>query len=620
LLVGHFWLLNRHRGGGKLTFGSIDVAKVDKKKSEAQQVPGIHLSIEDLCSIASKFAQQGRYEDAIELYEQGIKVYPSSLALKINMGKARNMLKEKEQEDKRRLMGMFKEERSKKDRLSFQLVSLGNMFIGKGQFEKAEECFKVSLLHNPENFEARMELARAYYRMNDYAAAIRELKAVVQVNPFVQEAHALLGRSFFYIKNFKAALNSIVDAMVLDNAMGVQSPPELHEKFKYLLEKMGVHSRAARNDLVKVRLKLFEKCVKQLDVQKSAILGRGTISYVRELSKAKEEDTEKEDLLKLALRLRQFDILSSLNDENLFTVAQAVRTIRVEKQQLVFDEEDEGDEIYFVEKGKVRISKDTPFGEQILARIGKGEFFGEMNFIDPVSRSADALADEGCTLFCLKREDVVHLFDHHKEVAVQFYWHFWKSLSRRTREANNLLKTFFSDTESHHKEPMTDDKVSKSKEISIDLDRKLQLLQDRGLSAKELRLLAAFSVEELYNRNELIFREGDVGDKLYIILDGKVRIVKHIPGVGEEALAILEKGDFFGEMALVDNEPRSADAKAHVNGTTVLTISREVLNEILSVDIESAYQFLSILCRILTQRLREINLKIIQWRLMSGGF
>ena len=45
-----------------------------------------------------------------------------------------------------------------------------------------------------------------------------------------------------------------------------------------------------------------------------------------------------------------------------------------------------------------------------------------------------------------------------------------------------------------------------------------------------------------------------------------------------------------------------------------------MLNEILSVDVESAYQFLSILCRILTQRLREINLKIIQWRLMAGGF
>jgi len=243
-----------------------------------------------------------------------------------------------------------------------------------------------------------------------------------------------------------------------------------------------------------------------------------------------------------------------------------------------------------------------------------------MNFIDPAHRSADAVAETDATLFVIKRSDLEPFFDTHKDVAVQFYWHFWRSLSKRTRDANNLLKTFFTEAETSSKMQIKPEHVAKSKEISIDLDKKLKLLQERGLSAKELRLLAAFSGEELYNQDEVIFREGSKGDKLYIILEGKVRIVKNIPGIGEEALAILEKGDFFGEMALVDNEPRSAEAKAHVNGTTVLTISRGVLNEILSVDVESAYQFISILCRILTQRLREINLKIIQWRLMAGGF
>jgi CRP-like cAMP-binding protein len=243
-----------------------------------------------------------------------------------------------------------------------------------------------------------------------------------------------------------------------------------------------------------------------------------------------------------------------------------------------------------------------------------------MNFIDPSQRSADAVAHTDCGLFSLKMGELRGFFDTHKDVAVHFYWHFWKSLSQRTREANNMLKTFFSDAESGAKLPLNPQEASLSKAISIDLDRKIKILQERGLSARELRLLAAFSGEELYNRDEVIFREGAKGDKLYIILDGKVRISKNIPGVGEEALAILEKGDFFGEMALVDNEPRSADAKAHANGTTVLTISRSVLNEILSVDVESAYQFLFILCRILTRRLREINLKIIQWRLMAGGF
>jgi len=594
---------------------------VELKEKPSKDAAALGVTVEDFCAVAAQFAVQGRLEESVAVYERAVKIYPESLALKINLGKMRNQLKEKEEEDRKRLMGKFKEERTYRDRLSFQFGSMGGIFLAKGQEEQALECYRLSLFNNPENVHARMDLARGFYRTNDFASAIKELKAVLTIDPFLGEGHALLGRALFYLKNYRGALNSLVDAMILDNAAGRQSPPELQDKFKYLLDKLEIHNRTDRNELVKSRLELFNQCVKHLDLEKDTVLGRAALKGLRDLGRAKPEDAARPDLLQMALRLRAFDLLAALSDENLFTIAKNIKELQVPAGEMVFDEEDEGDELYLVESGSVAIQKQTPFGIQGLARVNRGEFFGEMNFIDPASRSADALAEGPAVLFSLKRGDVEMLFDSRKEVAVQFYWHFWKSLSRRTREANNLLRTFFADqADSGQPARLSQDQVSESKAISIDLDRKLKLLQDRGLSAKELRLLAAFSVEELYNRDELIFREGDVGDKLYIILDGKVRITKHIPGVGEEALAILDKGDFFGEMALIDNEPRSADAKAHVNGTTVLTISREVLNEILSVDIESAYQFLSIMCRILTQRLREINLKIIQWRLMAGGF
>src|SRR4029077_13955557 len=98
---------------------------------------------------------------------------------------------------------------------------------------------------------------------------------------------------------------------------------------------------------------------------------------------------------------------------------------------------------------------------------------------------------------------------------------------------------------------------------TMDLQKKMAVLKEQGLSSKELRLLAAFSSEEMFKAGQNIFMEGERGDKLYILLDGQVRISKFIPGVGEEALAILERGDFFGEMALIDRAVRSADAKAH---------------------------------------------------------
>jgi len=148
--------------------------------------------------------------------------------------------------------------------------------------------------------------------------------------------------------------------------------------------------------------------------------------------------------------------------------------------------------------------------------------------------------------------------------------------------------------------------------------QKMALFQEQGLSASELQLLTTFSQEERFRQGEVIFREGDPGDRLYIVLDGLVRISKFIPGVGEEALAILGRGEFFGEMALVDGAPRSADAIAHSETAIVLAIDQRVLADILSRDPESALRFLRILGRILSRRLRETYLRVYHWHCMAG--
>lgn len=591
-----------------------------KKKDQEPNQELLGLEPDDLYMVAEKFAEQGRFDEAVDLCEKGVKLFPASLAMKIGLGKMRNLVKQKEKEERERLHDKFKEERARNDSLSFQFAAVGKIFEQKAQEEKAFECYHLSVMYNPSNETALFALASLYYKNNDFAGVIKELRQFLGINPFRADAHALMGRAYFYLKNYKKALASTMDAIIINNAAGVATEPELQEKLKYVLNKLGIHSKAAKAEVFRKRLKLFNRCTKQLNVQKEALLGKSGVKGFQELTKRKVKEDTRNDLLKLALRLRSFELLQPLSDEDLFVVATAMKEMRIKSGETVFDEKDEGDELYLIESGEVKLVKNTPFGEQPLAVAHKGELFGEMNFIDPVHRSAEALAGRDSVLFCVRRSDLEPFFETHKSVAVQFYWHFWKSLSIRTRDANNLLKTFFSETEKTKKPVIVPEKARESKAISIELDRKIKLLQEQGLSAKELRLLAAFSTEELYNQNEFIFREGDKGDKLYIILDGKVRITKNIPGVGDEALAILGKGDFFGEMALVDNATRSADARAHVNGTTVLTISRSVLNEILLVDVESAYQFLCILCRILTQRLREINLKIIQWRLMSGGF
>lgn len=146
----------------------------------------------------------------------------------------------------------------------------------------------------------------------------------------------------------------------------------------------------------------------------------------------------------------------------------------------------------------------------------------------------------------------------------------------------------------------------------MSVDQTEQLLRVElfsSLKERALQRLAAITQEEAYPAGTSIFRHGDVGDKLYLILDGRVRIARQIPGMGEEALAVLGAGQVFGEMALLDESPRSADAIAH-DSCRLLAISKEDLDDLLFRDKELAYEVLWSTVHMLVGRLRSTNDKL----------
>lgn len=127
-----------------------------------------------------------------------------------------------------------------------------------------------------------------------------------------------------------------------------------------------------------------------------------------------------------------------------------------------------------------------------------------------------------------------------------------------------------------------------------------------GLAPAYLKRIADLGVEESHRGGQVVFAEGDRGDKFYLILEGAVRISRTVPGMGEEALAILRAGDSFGEMSLIDDAPRSADARVH-EPCRLFCIRKEDLEDLLFVDRDLAYELLWNLVRTLTTRLRETN-------------
>jgi len=154
--------------------------------------------------------------------------------------------------------------------------------------------------------------------------------------------------------------------------------------------------------------------------------------------------------------------------------------------------------------------------------------------------------------------------------------------------------------------------------LDMDLLRKTDLF--KGLSKEELGKLTGISAKETFSVNHPIFAEGDKGDKFYLILNGEVRISKLISGVGEEALKVLKKGEYFGEMSLIDDEPRSAHAISNSASAELLVIDRHDFLKLLSEDKELAIKLLWSLVRTLSQRLRETNEKIKGFFAMTGPF
>ena len=130
-----------------------------------------------------------------------------------------------------------------------------------------------------------------------------------------------------------------------------------------------------------------------------------------------------------------------------------------------------------------------------------------------------------------------------------------------------------------------------------------------GLTAEALRLIAQASTEESHATGTKLFQYGDPGDKLFIILEGKVRISREMAGMGEEALAVLGAGEVFGEMSLLDEAPRSADARVHER-CRMLVITKESFDDLLYLYKDLAYEVLWNCVRILSTRLRETNEKL----------
>ena len=576
-----------------------------------------HDDLDGLIEIAKSLASRQRYSEAAELFQVALRLDPKNSGLRLALAEVRRM-QEQYSPDRPKTLRDTMSEQFRRDSIdAAHFLGLAEFYAGRGENAKALNCLDMSKAKDPVNPSLFKLRGKILARHKEFDGAARELAQALRFDPFDRELAELLGRVEYERRNFKGALDATVQAFLLLQDGDEDGSERMRRRIRTLRQILGYE----HNDLLakfRAGRDRLQVAFDRLQWHRERFLEEGALT-----EGSPRRDTASAEpgggLIDMAARIRQLNAFPNLSDHQIIQVAHAAREEFYERGRKVFEFGTVDDRLFLLETGHVSFERRTSYGTFRIREVQPGQLFGEADFICRLQRGGDAVTTEPSRVLRLDSDEIRRLADEDAELGMQLYWSFWHTLARKLRATNERLQTFFAseekeDPESHLRYSYPESALR----ISVDSDTKIRLLQEQGLSHSELMTLATFSREKLFPADSSIFEEGDEGKEMYVILEGQARICKIIPGVGEEALAILGRGDFFGEMSLIDGEPRSAEAKAHAGPVTVLALDQATFREILAMDAHASLELLQLLCRLLSRRLMEMNAKLVGWSILAG--
>jgi CRP/FNR family cyclic AMP-dependent transcriptional regulator len=141
----------------------------------------------------------------------------------------------------------------------------------------------------------------------------------------------------------------------------------------------------------------------------------------------------------------------------------------------------------------------------------------------------------------------------------------------------------------------------------VPLLKKVEILN--SLSEGQLEKVAELCREQTSNAGDIIFKENDKSSELYLIQDGLVEITLSVPEPGtEQSIVTLGKGQIFGEVALVDEGPRTASARCIADGTRLWVAKRADFISLCEKDTSIGFPVMKNIAADLSFKLRLVNL------------
>ncbi len=573
--------------------------------------PSNQIELDELTRLAKRFVEAKLYDQAVHLFEMAQALDPKNMGVQLGLAQVKRLARNTQRPTPRRLRDSVREQ-IRRDALDAKhFLGLAYLYRDRGDEARAEEYLEISATKDLPNPAPHKLYARMLFHRREFSRSLVQLLKARRYNPFDRQVAVLIGRARHELGDFEGALAAFIDAFLL--------LPESDREEAGLL-RTWIQDLRDELDWENDRLTdLFHRRREELRILFDRLEWHRERFHEAQRVEVGQRDVGRGDgRIDMAARLRQLDPWGHLNDEQVFLLTAAAHEEEVARGEQIFAHGSAGGDIYVLEKGEITIQRSTPYGDYPLGILKTGEIFGEVNFITPGERTGDAVAAQNCQLIRFDAATLQRVLEKHPKLGVQVYWSFWHNLAFKLRCTNEQLKTFFADERSSQELRRQRAAGASGEHVAVAPEAKVQLFQEQGLSANELLALSRFATERTYAADEVLFHEGDDGSEMFIVVHGKVRISKFIPGGGEEALAILSRGEFFGEMSLIDGQPRSADARAHHGPATVIALEEGTIRDVLAVDPKASLEFLQLLCRLIAERLRQIDDKVVSWRIMSG--
>jgi CRP/FNR family transcriptional regulator, cyclic AMP receptor protein len=568
--------------------------------------------IRELVDLARRFADAKRFDEAVELFQLALRLDPRDLGIRLAVARLRKLRRASVKTPDRDPAEAVRDEMRRSSIDAAHFVGLAWLYAERGEDFSALECLELARQRDaivPSNYKLA---GRIHFRLQDYDSASEHLHKALRFNPFDREAAELLGQVEYERKQFETSMAATIDAFLLLPPTDDQHALRLRRRIRtlrHMLDWDAAQVVALFREREDELHTAFDRLQWRRERLRSAEgLADGVAPPPLEAVGGR---------LTLATRLRRCELWAHLTDEQIFALSSTVVEESVPAGTRIFAHGDTGCDFYLLEEGEISIQRSTGYGTFPIALLKPGAIFGEVGFISRGSRSADTVALKTARLLRFDAGAIESKSNAWTEFGVHVYWALWHALAAKLRATNEQLRTFFPSD----KQPENFLRLRRAREageVEVPRDDKVRLLQEQGLTSKELLTLATFSREIRFASGSALFEEGDEGQEMYVVLEGRVLISKYIPGAGEEALAILERGDFFGEMSLIEGEPRSADARAHEGPVTVLALDQSTIQEMLALDPAASLEFVRLLCRLLSKRLREIDEKVVTWRIFAG--